>query len=635
MIEEGGKYTSSSLVMGFTVLFFFLGVLVVDVYENALSFNYTLVITTFFIGFLTVIGLSFMNRSPIGGIIIGLSLSGTYWVGFLTGLLIKLQFRSNTEALRLYGPYALYVSIAFSTLGLFFGSLGYMTERLFVENPVVETYIYRDYWSNVLSLGKSNRREYPNIDRRMTRTHVTVKDWWRQQIHRVKQAKPELIYVDQSTARIEKKANPLREEDIGDVYDIASGQRIYHGIVDPSDLLGVYRPSILNVPKLSNRIGGGRRLALEELISRFLGWFIQSKALWILYLAVSIFFIFSVLNYFDVLVKSWGGYLLDMDRQTLLMTGIVLSVITMYFVVRFHTLSVQLFDKRPDERTMVFSIYIILFMFYGLYYQVIKSIDRVMLNITSLFDVGPAPWIISIVWLLLFTAIITLTYIFIHRECEISNIYLYDNNPQQGLRDTTNPYRNETDKPIWLKDDKGTDLYWVLRFMYFWRYELTFIPHPDWERVEVWVDARTGDAKWIVSDYHYRELWYKVEGDLRNKGLHVGFLTNFHTPIPFVMQDEIERFTYVLEQSKKYLLNLFLKGKIGIGEAKKTKYSGSHPPNWVEKYGLKGLAANFCSDLNWCYWRYPWGIDNYKKYLTYPSTVSDEQPIHSSMNVDL
>jgi len=298
-------------------------------------------------------------------------------------------------------------------------------------------------------------------------------------------------------------------------------------------------------------------------------------------------------------------------------------------------LSLQLFDKRPDERTMVFSIYIILFMFYGLYYQVIKSIDRVMLNITSLFDVGPAPWIISIAWLLLFTAIITLTYIFIHRECEISNIYLYDNNPQQGLRDTTNPYRNETDKPIWLKDDKGTDLYWVLRFMYFWRYELTFIPHPDWERVEVWVDARTGDAKWIVSDYHYRELWYKVEGDLRNKGLHVGFLTNFHTPIPFVMQDEIERFTYVLEQSKKYLLNLFFKGKIGIGEAKKTKYSGSHPPNWVEKYGLKGLAANFCSDLNWCYWRYPWGIDNYKKYLTYPSTVSDEQPIHSLMNIDL
>ena len=311
MMEEGGKYTSSSLVMGLTALFFFLGVLVVDVYEDALSFNYTLVITTFFIGFLTVIGLSFLNRSPIGGSIIGLSISGTYWVGFLTGLLIKLQFSSNTEALRQYGPYALYVSLAFSTLGLFFGSLGYMTERLFVENPVVETYVYSDYWSNVLSLGKSNRREYPDIDRRMTRAHVTVRDWWRQQINRVKQAKPELIYVDQTMAKIERKASSLREEDIGDVYDIASGQRIYQGLVDPGDLLGVYRPSILNVPKISSRIGGGRRLALEELISRFLGWFIQSRALWISYAAVSVFFIFSVLNYFDVPLGDPIDYPMD------------------------------------------------------------------------------------------------------------------------------------------------------------------------------------------------------------------------------------------------------------------------------------------------------------------------------------
>jgi hypothetical protein len=233
-------------------------------------------------------------------------------------------------------------------------------------------------------------------------------------------------------------------------------------------------------------------------------------------------------------------------------------------------------------------------------------------------------------YLSLFTVILFLTYIFIHRETEVSNVYLYDDGEKTELSNSTTPFKDSKDKPYWLKND-GTGLYWVLRFMYFWRYELAKVPHPDWERVEVWVDARTGDAKWIVSDYHYRELWYKVEGDLRNKGLHVGFLTNFHTPIPFVSEEEIDTFTDIIEQSKKALLRLLISGKIDIGVTKKTERN--HPPHWIEKNGLKGLAANFCSDLNWCYWRYPWGIDNYSKYLSYPSTVSEEQPISTVTNV--
>jgi hypothetical protein len=626
LAEEGGKYTRSSLVMGLNFLFFFLGVLVIDVNNNTLWFNYALVIFTFFIALFVAIGLSFLNRSLIGGMIIGLSFSGSYWVGFLTGLLIKFQFTSNTDVLKYFGPYALYVSTAFSALGLFFGLLGFMTERLFVENPVIETYIFRDYWSNVFSLGKNNRREMQQLDQKMTRAHIMAKDWWRQQIHRVKQTKPELIYVNETTAKI-KGESTTREEKIGDVFDIASGQRLYDDVVDPSDLIGVYRPSILSIPAISNRIGGGRRLALEELVTRFLGWFIKSKALWVSYLAVSILFTYSLLNYFEGLVHTQGGVLMETDRQSLIITSVFLSALTIYFVFRFHGLSLELFDKRPDERTLVFSIYLILYLFYGLYHQVIVSIDQVMLNQASLFDVGPVPWIISIEWLGFFTVILALAYIFIHRESEISNVYLYDDRTNTDSQNPIASYKDATDKPYWLKHGEETNLYWVLRFMYFWRYELSVIPHPDWERVEVWVDAKTGDAKWIVSDYHYRELWYKVEGDLRNKGLHVGFLTNFHTPIPFVTSEEINTFTSVLEQSKKALLNIFISGKIEIGEMKKISYSQKHPPGWIEKYGLTGLAANFCSNLNWCYWRYPWGIDNYTKYLTYPSTVIDEQPL--------
>jgi hypothetical protein len=162
--------------------------------------------------------------------------------------------------------------------------------------------------------------------------------------------------------------------------------------------------------------------------------------------------------------------------------------------------------------------------------------------------------------------------------------------------------------------------------MYFWRYELTLIPHKDWERVEVWVDAKTGEAKWIVSDYHYRELWYKVEGNLRGKGLHVGFLANFHTPIPYVTEEELRRFTDILSESKRSLLRLLASGRLPIVGSIEKNYCVSHPADWVEGFGLKGLAANFCSDLNWCYWRYPWGIDDVDRYREYPSALPKEQP---------
>jgi hypothetical protein len=617
MAEERDKYTRSSLVIGINFLFFFLGIIVVDVYEETLWFNYTLVMLTFFLALFVAIGLSFLNRTPVGGVIIGLSLSGSYWIGFLTSLIIKFQFTSNTDAIKIFGPYALYVAGAFSCLGLFFGVLGYLSERLFVENPIIETYVYRDYWSNVYGLGKNVRREYESLDRKLTRAHVTVGDWWRQQIHRIKQVQPDLMYVGSPS----KTAG----ERFGDVYEISSGKGLYQGVVDPSDLIGVYKPSIVSIPRTSDEVGGGRRLAFEELVSRLLGWFAQSRVIYALYLAASAVFTYSLYAYFDRLVKSWGSYLYNSDVEALLITGVALSSITLYFVYRFRSISKTLFENRPDERTMIFAVYMILFMFYGLYYQVITSMDVVMLNMVSLFDIGPTPWIIAIEWFLVFTAILTITYVFIHRECEVSNVYLYDNSIKGDALASPSPYRAEGDGPYWLQGD-GVAQYWVLRFMYFWRYELTLIPHKDWERVEVWVDAKTGEAKWIVSDYHYRELWYKVEGNLRGKGLHVGFLANFHTPIPYVTEEELRRFTDVLSESKRSLLRLLASGRLHMVSSIEKNYCVSHPADWVEGFGLKGLAANFCSDLKWCYWRYPWGIDDVVRYREYPSALPKEQP---------
>jgi hypothetical protein len=483
LAEEGGKYTRSSLVTGLNFLFFFLGILInsASVYADN-----TIEMGVFIFAFIIVMGLSFLNRSPIGGSLIGLSLSTSLLVGILSSSITYGEFQLSFEISATFGLLIILFSTTFSVLGFFFGLLGSMTEKLSIENPVIETFVFRDYWSNVFSLGKNNRREYQNLDQKLAHVHVTNRDWWKQQIHRVKQTKPELIYVNQTKAKIKGKSD-VREEKIGDVFDIASGQRIYDEIMDPSDLIGIYRPSILNIPAISNRIGGGRKLALEELISRFLGWFIKSKALWVSYLAMSAFFTYSLLNHFE---KHFYWIFHSESLQVIITTSVILSIVTMYFVFRFHELSLELFDKRPDERIMIFSIYLILYLFYGFFYNLIVSMNETLLFIGTLYI---TPWIISILWLGLFTVILGLAYIFIHRESEVSNIYLYDDRSNTDSQSPITPYKDEKDKPFWLKSD-GTDLYWVLRFMYFWRFELTAIPHPDWERIEVWADARTGDA---------------------------------------------------------------------------------------------------------------------------------------------
>jgi len=623
MSDSAGKFTYSSLVVGLHFLLFFLGVFASIPVENGIFFNYTFIFITFFIAIFVTVGISFVNKSPVGGFFIGLTQSSSYWIGFLTGVLITGMYPSSLDVLNAFGMYALTVTGAFSVLGLFFGLLGYISDHIFTGSTVVETYVFRDYWSNVYTLGKNAKREFNNIDRQLTNIHISLKDWWKNLIWKTRKPKSELIYIQKATSKLAR--SPQTENCIGDVFDISSGDHLFSDIIDPTDLVSAYRPSILNMPAISTRLGGGRKLALEEVISRFLGWFIESKFLWVPYMFLSALLTFSLFSYFQDYVRINGITLYQSDINNIATTCILLSVLTLYFVWQFRGLSRDLFNKRPDERLLSFSIYLILALLYPLYYQVIVSIDVVILNISTLFDVGSKLWIIWIEWLSVLTAILGIAYIFIHRESEVSNVYLYDTSSSGNEKSSTTPFKDARDEPFWLKYD-DTKVYWVLRFMYLWRYELTLVPHADWERVEVWVDARNGNAKWIVSDYHYRELWYKVEGDLKDNGLIIGFLTNFHTPIPFVTSDEILGFTTILDQRIRDLLKILVSGKIDLNKTDGNPWPVFHPPEWIEKFGLTGIAASFCSNLKWVYWRYPWGIDNIKKYSTYPSTMHEEQP---------
>jgi len=80
-------------------------------------------------------------------------------------------------------------------------------------------------------------------------------------------------------------------------------------------------------------------------------------------------------------------------------------------------------------------------------------------------------------------------------------------------------YVNDKDSPLFPYSD-GHAPYWLSgRCYWVWRF-LTLAPaeihkfwEKDWERLEVWVRAdeceEAGQVEWIVTDVHYRELWFR------------------------------------------------------------------------------------------------------------------------------
>jgi hypothetical protein len=52
-----------------------------------------------------------------------------------------------------------------------------------------------------------------------------------------------------------------------------------------------------------------------------------------------------------------------------------------------------------------------------------------------------------------------------------------------------------------------------------------------------------------------------------------------------------------------------------------------HSADWILLYGLPNLAAKFCSQLPWTYWRYPHGLEKVETYLQKPAVTLEDQPI--------
>jgi hypothetical protein len=180
-------------------------------------------------------------------------------------------------------------------------------------------------------------------------------EWWKGLLAKITEPQPDLIF-----SQHEKKANSGFSR--GDLFDLASGRMIGQNLISPSDLASKFKPMVLKIAETTVNPKGVRRLAFEELLARFLERFIFSRLIWIVYLVLSISLVSSV-------------YLIDLERN---LTGIALlysevisaavaslaSAVTLLFVWQWQKSSKELFERRPDERILIFLVYIVLALLY-------------------------------------------------------------------------------------------------------------------------------------------------------------------------------------------------------------------------------------------------------------------------------
>lgn len=607
---ELGDYTKSAIVTISGFVLFFMGILL------PLMEGFELI--PLFVLFVLTVAIGFHNKTPLGGLFYGLFTSICFVIGnLLTVVFIEYSlivsnvitdqgFTVFLTVASVLVPEFVSVVLGFGSLGLFFGLLGYVYHRASAETMKYPPIYYRDYWSSIHSLGKSRRREYSEFDRRFATSSLKLTGLWTRIVSSIKLPSLDLAFVPSK-----------KQEGKGDLYDLSTGQLLGTHLVNPAKLISRYRPFILKVPEYSTSVKGVRRVVFEELLEKFLGRVLKTRIVLPFFAFLSAVFVFSVF--------------FTQDPSTVIGSNIGLSTfvafcfasVSFIFVWRWSIKSKELFERSPDERVLILIVYVVLCFLFGFFYEMM------LFNFPADSGGGVEVGFICARWFIPLSFVLGLGYIFIHREVEVVNTYFYDNTKTRSKTETSPVYKDPVDEPFWLKNEPAK-CFWVIRFMYFWRFEITTMPHSDWERVELWIDAETGRLEWVVSDYHYRELWYEVKTDLPT--LYVSFFVNFHTPIPVLDEKEILGIKKALEKSNTELLRTLINGESEeiLAHLKlvldNKVWKSLHPPHWISKYGLQNVAAAFSSSIPWRYWRYPKGLEKPELYLSQPAATVEDEP---------
>jgi hypothetical protein len=198
------------------------------------------------------------------------------------------------------------------------------------------------------------------------------------------------------------------------------------------------------------------------------------------------------------------------------------------------------------------------------------------------------------------------------------NVYFYDDEDKDLV-----PYKHDYDKPQWLKGSH----YWVFRHMYFWPFEATpslkGFMHEDFERVEVWVNADTGKPEWSISDYHWRELWYKIPELDEDIAIEASFNKNFHTPsVSVIRRSHLHEVKYAGESWLRSLELMFHYLRV----SRELKREMEVPPKVSKKRAdvlkdffvdlpppVRLAAAGTMAGFAWNFFRFPQGVSTVAK----------------------
>jgi hypothetical protein len=229
-------------------------------------------------------------------------------------------------------------------------------------------------------------------------------------------------------------------------------------------------------------------------------------------------------------------------------------------------------------------------------------------------------------------------------------LYLYANDPENRLY----PYR-PGHEPYWLK----SKFYWVWRFVTLAPAELIKFWEKDWERLEVWVcgeGERRGRIEWIVSDWHYRELWFEYEALTRAgaRQIHERVLetaVDSADPLTWVVELDMDlvfhspavRGIYLAEGERLSLAQRFL-SVFGAIIRKRTKDSPERYARNLDMFEVQGgrllhdvpehfrmAAVRRLLSMPWTYWRFPHGANAPRKNYVYSSaSLAEGEPAPAS-----
>ncbi|MGQ9722734.1 MAG: hypothetical protein ACUVXA_15595 [Candidatus Jordarchaeum sp.] len=509
-----------------------------------------------------------------------------------------------------------------------------------MKTPQGLAFMYRDLWSNYFLLGKNKVDEFEVVTkgakallRRLFRREKKFKTF--EHMDRVpRDGKPtlpvhELEIISQEDNKAKVRLRNTGEE-IGTFYD-------------PNYLAEKYKP-----------VWNPFELAYQAAVAK---WIIP--LIGILIAVATVYFVFAVQPYLQyvTLPGDLWRYFTTGEVRILVVAALVIYVFILVFSIYWAVHSRKILSESPEGApaviaigvfssiAFIFTVYIFLRMADFLSIMILNSpfFRQYVLGETPLqiattpslldqyttlaalpFEIMFSAMLYGILFLLIASFILGLSGVQV-LGLERYTLYFYAN---QG---PLFPYKDREDAPVWVEGK----YYWVMRFTYLWPGEFTVssrsLYHEDYERVEVWVNAETGVLEWIVSDYHWRELFYRVPDDGKDHRIIVDFNANFHTPdFALLHPEELEDFEVEdpLRAAFSLSMDWIRKGRQRTRELFKNvsesvsssitgrdvKYAIKTRSQYVDNYlvdiapGIRRAAANVCAKLPWSFWRYPLGV---------------------------